>query len=107
MSNKNQEDRQLELERLIGEVLNQNLYEVDGETLKVNVLPTEEIVKQQASAILSAGYVRLSDVELDEEKIFKVLWDTTTDKLIPGEEWHRIAHTIAQASKEIIKVKNV
>ena len=38
---------------ILSEVLNQNLYEVDGATLKVNVLPTEEIIKQQATAILT------------------------------------------------------
>ena len=57
--------------------------------------------------IINAGYVKLSDVELDEEKIEKILLDTemAMETKIIMNKYKDLAHAIAQAKSEIIKVK--
>ena len=73
---------------------------------------TKEMDSELASAILSAGYVKLSDVELDEEKLLVLMLNkipseyyNNPDKIRKfGDIFGEIAHAIAQA-KGIIKVK--
>ncbi len=56
-----------------------------------------------ASAILSAGYVRLSDVELDEEKITTIIREFIQNTKANDHYASNFAHAIAQA--KIVKVK--
>ena len=100
--NKNQE----ELERIIEEFEYDIVHFIDSK------IDNEEIFKKYdgeidylwkalAQAILSAGYVKLSDVELDEFKIAQIL----AKKEYCGDKCAEAAHAIAQAKDEIVKVK--
>ncbi len=63
-------------------------------------------LKTLAEAILFAGYVKLEDVELDEEKIKEIVWEQISngkDENTLMDDCSNIAHVIAQAKP--IKVK--
>ena len=68
----------------------------------------EDDIERAVQAILSAGYVKLSDVELDEEKIFETLFPffnlvaNNTD--YPEKILQKMSIIIAQSAKEIVKV---
>ncbi len=54
-----------------------------------------------ASAILSAGYVKLSDVEIDEEKLEKLINKEISDSIGSA----RCVVAISTHSQQILKVK--
>ncbi len=81
--------------------------------IKVNLPIGKEWSNNVAQAILDAGFIRLSDVELDEEKISKIIFGNKDDnefikdkgllKLLKSNA-NKLAYAIAQA-KGIVKVK--
>ena len=69
---------QEELEKIINNSgIAINSYNLEGDARKVIVrkdkVYTNQMIKDLAQAILDAGFVRLEDVELDEEKIIEIL----------------------------------
>ena len=60
-----------------------------------------------AKTILSAGYVKLSDVELDEEKINQAIREFygLGNSNLAKDVYILLAHAICQQAKEIIKIK--
>jgi len=112
---------QEELERIIEhykfyiggglDCLSQTIYDNTLQrALQINKQKEElgDVFNNLISKILSAGYVKLSDVELDEEKIFETLFPffnlvaNNTD--YPEKILQKMSIIIAQSAKEIVKV---
>ena len=99
--NKNQEG----LERIIADKISGCICSEgqEGESCGLCI----NVIKDIVQVILSTGYVKLSDVELDEEKIEEILrchQGGLELHIATHQGFNKLAHAITQA-KDIIKIK--
>ena len=81
---------------------------ISGSTDDVDLIEKEheELLCQAEQKLLSAGFVKLDSVELDEEKIKLLLEKLIEEKGLLCQMLEKdIAHAIAQSVKEIVRVK--
>jgi len=107
-------EEKIELEEIVQNVLEKAITEdktIHNEDKLFELLGKIELVNKVATAILSAGYIKKSEVECDEEKLRNFIGDLMVkDDLSfqitgghPQDMLMYVAHTIATNLKSIIK----
>ena len=74
--------------------------ELDG---SIGFMLTEREADTFATAILSAGYIKKSEIECDEAKVISVLFELGVAEGMVSLSRKNIAHAIAEHLKDIIK----